>query len=62
MAKFAKVLDAPANLKSDVQKHFSFHTSRNERGEKETDRQKTRCRHCWTITKTGLQHFFAYLL
>lgn len=40
VAKFAKVLDAPASLKSDVQKRFSFSASRNVKGEKETDRQK----------------------
>lgn len=59
VARFAKVLDAPASLQSDVQKHFSFCTSRSERGEKETGGQKkTICRHRWTITKTRLQHFF----
>lgn len=62
VAKFAKVLDAPASLKSDVQKHFSFSTSRSERGEKETDGQKTMYRHRWAITKTRLQHFLVHIL
>lgn len=43
-----EIMKAPAAFKSDVWKHFSFAVSRNERGEKVTDKHKTICRHCQT--------------
>lgn len=42
---------AAASFKPDALKQFGFPASRNEEGEKVTERQKIKCRHCWTRTK-----------
>lgn len=39
--KVCETVDAPTSFGSDQGKHFGFTVSRNERGEKVTDRQKT---------------------
>lgn len=44
--KVCESVVAPASLRSDIWKHFSFPLSRNEKGEKLTDRQITVNRQC----------------
>lgn len=48
-----QTLDAAASFKSDMWKNFGL--SRNETGEKVTDRQQTIC--FWSKTKTHPWHF-----
>lgn len=49
-------------FKSDMWKPFGFLESRNEAGEKVTDRQEIIVKHSRTKTDAHLQHFLAQIL
>nr|XP_055035499.1 E3 SUMO-protein ligase ZBED1-like [Misgurnus anguillicaudatus] len=46
-----EIAEPKTNFKSNVWKHFGFLVTRNEKGEKVTDRENTTCRHCQTAVK-----------
>ncbi|MED6237547.1 hypothetical protein ATANTOWER_027389 [Ataeniobius toweri] len=45
------IVNAPAAFKSEVWTHFGFVVSRNEKGEKVTDKQQTMCKHCQSTVR-----------
>lgn len=58
--KVCETADAPSSLRLDKWKHLGFPGTRNERGEKVTDRRKTTFWFCQNITNTHLRHILKH--